>query len=60
MWTVIYVACNEAERKKVEKRLTEEGFLVKVKQIGRKDGAYEVLVPRTEASEAHQVLIQLQ
>jgi hypothetical protein len=59
MWTVIYVACNEAEKQKIEKRLTEEGFLVKVKQISRKDGAYEVLVPRAEAREAHQILIQL-
>ena len=59
MWTVIYVAYNEADMQRVVKILRNEGFLVKEKQVSAKDGIYEISVPNSEAEEAHQMLIYM-
>lgn len=57
MWTVIYVAHQEDDAQKVQAKLNAEGFLVKVKKIGKLDDAiFELLVPECEADEAHSVI----
>ncbi|MGB9920621.1 MAG: glutamate decarboxylase [Moorellales bacterium] len=59
MWTVVYVARDEATADRVRDCLVAEGFLVKVRAAGSSRtgaGAFEVLVPEAEAEEANQVL----
>ncbi|WP_129596578.1 hypothetical protein [Anaerophilus nitritogenes] len=59
MWTVVYMAHNKEDVQKIKKILDAEGFLVKIKQIGKEDKVYEVLVPSGEVEEAHEVLINI-
>jgi len=60
MWTVVYMAHNEADARKVKQILNKEGFLVKIRPIGKEDDrVYEVLVPNGEVEEAHEVLVDL-
>jgi len=60
MWTVVYMAHNEADSQKIKRILDTEGFLVKIKPVGKEDDrVYEVLVPNGEVEEAHEVLIDL-
>ncbi|MCG8538589.1 MAG: glutamate decarboxylase [Clostridia bacterium] len=57
MWTVIYVAHQEEEAKRIKDKLNGEGFLVKTKQVGKlEDAIFELLVPESEADEAHSIL----
>lgn len=55
MWTVIYIAPSQKSAEKIQQRLTEEGFLVKIKQIGQ-SSQYEILVPKSELFEIQEVL----
>ncbi len=54
MWTVIYVSPSEKTAKRIRLKLTEEGFLVKVRQ--NKFQQYELLVPQGELEEIREVL----
>ena len=60
MWTVVYIAQNQKEADKLERRLTTEGFLVKLRTIGLQQGSVaasvEVLVPESEVDEAMEVI----
>jgi len=57
MWTVVYMAHNKADVQKIKQVLVEEGFLVKIRPIGKaEDRVYEILVPNGEAEEANEVL----
>lgn len=57
MWTVVYIASNEATAEVVKEFLLGEGFLATVRQAsGLTDPAFEVLVPETEAEEANEVI----
>ena len=57
MWTVIHVAHQEEEAQKIQEKLNNEGFLVKLRKIGKLDDAmFELLVPESEADEAHSVI----
>lgn len=57
MWTVIHVAHQEEEAQKIQEQLNIEGFLVKLRKIGKLDDAiFELLVPESEADEAHSVI----
>ena len=62
MWTVIHIASNQSTAEMLKNLLTEEGFLVKIKPLGVVHmGAarqFEVLVPRSEAREAQEVLME--
>ncbi len=59
MWTVIYVAYDENEAQTIEDKLVSEGFLVKIKNLGNEnDSMVEILVPESEADEAHDVINQ--
>ncbi len=60
MWTVVYMAHNGTDAQKVKEILNLEGFLVKVRAIGKEEyRVYEVLVPNGEVEEAHEVLVDL-
>ena len=62
MWTVIYVAQSKDGATKLQGMLSEQGVLVKTRQIGKSknsDGLYEVLVPETEIEDARIILEQL-
>jgi len=54
VWTVIYIAPNEKIAKRIEQRLTDEGFLVKVRE-GKVSKQYEILVPESEVSEVQEI-----
>jgi len=61
MWTAVYLATGLDSAIKIEKRLQEEGFLIK-KQLFSKDGdeeLYEILAPEFEANEIQAVLFDL-
>lgn len=55
MWTVVYIAPSLKEAQKMEKLLSSEGFLVKLRTIGltQNDACpVEILVPESEVDEA--------
>ncbi len=60
MWTVVYIAQNKTAAETLQKKLTDEGFLVKIKPIGSgKDPdtcSYEILVPASEVDEAMEII----
>lgn len=60
MWTVVYVAQSKQEMEKVEKALSDQGVLVKIKKIGKnndeKKCLYEILVPQVEVDDAYMII----
>ncbi len=57
MWAVIYMGHNKLDADKIQKALEQEGLLVKIRKIGREDNkVYELLVPKEEVEDAHEVL----
>ncbi|MGE5591109.1 MAG: glutamate decarboxylase [Bacillota bacterium] len=60
MWTVIYIAPNQRVADSLKEVLSREGLLVQLRtgavQSGEEAGHVEVLVPESEAEEAHEVL----
>ncbi len=59
MWTVVYIAPNNKDAKKIKNLLNEGGFLVKLKPVGispTKCGPIEILVPELEAEDAMEVI----
>lgn len=62
MWTVIYIAPNRSAGERMQEMLTREGLLVKLRAVrmrrGEEPGPFEVMVPHTEAAEAHEVLVE--
>ena len=62
MWTVVHVAQNKTEADKIENALTEQGVLVKVRQLGKNkndQALYEILVPQAEVDDACMVLTSI-
>jgi hypothetical protein len=55
MWTVIYVAPTAKIAERIQDKLTAEGFLVKIRQVGE-SRQYEILVPQGELEEVQDVL----
>ncbi|TKI56831.1 glutamate decarboxylase [Brevibacillus antibioticus] len=55
MWTVIYIAPSARIAERIQERLTDEGFLVKVRE-GKVSKQYEILVPESELNEVRDVL----
>ncbi|WP_168122788.1 glutamate decarboxylase [Paenibacillus sp. HB172176] len=55
MWTVIYIAPTERMAENIRKRLTEEGFLVKIRPVNLSKQQYEILVPSGELEEVQEV-----
>ncbi|OEF95579.1 SPOR domain-containing protein [Desulfuribacillus alkaliarsenatis] len=56
MWTVIYISPTEKVAEKLRSRLTDEGFLIKVKQLSGSKNQYEILVPESELEEVQDAL----
>ncbi|NPV72602.1 MAG: glutamate decarboxylase [Pelotomaculum sp.] len=60
MWTVVYIAPNKKEAQRLEKLLTAEGLLVKLRAIGLPQSnnmcSIEVLVPESEVDEALEII----
>lgn len=55
MWTVIYIAPSVKMAEKIQDRLADEGFLVKVRQ-SHNSKQYEILVPEGELEEVKEAL----
>lgn len=55
MWTIIYISPGLKTAETIQQKLTSEGFLVKIKQIGASP-QYEILVPESELDEIQEVL----
>ncbi|QYR20398.1 glutamate decarboxylase [Paenibacillus sp. sptzw28] len=56
MWTVIYIAPTAKIAESIKNRLTQEGFLVKIRAINVSKQQYEILVPSGELEEVQEVL----
>lgn len=60
MWTVVYIAPNRSSAEMLKEVLTNEGLLVMLRPIGvphlGDSAAVEILVPESEAEEAHEIL----
>lgn len=60
MWTVVYISPNKKEAQKIEKILTAEGLMVKLRAIGLpQDNSacpVEILVPESEVDEALEII----
>lgn len=56
MWTVIYIAPSVKIAERIQEQLTDEGFLVKIKQASGSKQQYEILVPESEIDEIQEVL----
>ena len=60
MWTVVYIAPNKKQAERLKQALTEEGLLVKLRNIGlpsgNENGSVEILVPESELDEALEVI----
>lgn len=63
MWTVIYIAPNKVIAEKYKKALSDEGMLVQLRPIGSahlgEHASVEILVPESEAEEAHEIITSL-
>ena len=61
MWIVIHMVKSETAGQEARDQLTREGFLAKLRPVYRTTNSmenyFELLVPRSEAQEARQVLI---
>ncbi|MEK3881740.1 glutamate decarboxylase [Paenibacillus sp. PL2-23] len=55
MWTVIYIAPTAKMAENIKKRLTEEGFFVKIRPVNLSKQQYEILVPSGELEEVQEV-----
>ncbi|CAM4359114.1 MULTISPECIES: glutamate decarboxylase [Paenibacillus] len=56
MWTVIYIAPTAKISERIRTRLTEEGFMVKVRPVNLSKHQFEILVPSGELEEVQEVL----
>jgi hypothetical protein len=56
MWTVIYIAPTAKIAERIKLKLTEEGFLVKIRAINLTKNQFEILVPAGELEEVQEVL----
>ncbi|MNF09420.1 hypothetical protein D3C80_2100790 [compost metagenome] len=55
MWTVIYIAPTAKIADNIKKRLTEEGFMVKIRPVNLSKQQFEILVPSGELEEVTEV-----
>ncbi|MEG6521465.1 glutamate decarboxylase [Desulfotomaculum sp. 1211_IL3151] len=60
MWTVVYIAPNRKQAERLQKALSQEGLLVKLRNIGlpngNDNGSVEILVPESELDEALEII----
>jgi len=71
LWTVVYIAPDEATALEIQGKLVDEGILARIRRLGamesprkfdREDtkdgGQFEVLVPEGEVEEASEILVE--
>jgi hypothetical protein len=61
MWTVVYIASNKNQAERLKNILSEEGILAQIRAVGLSntgEGLHELLVPESEAEEAHSILCE--
>ncbi|MDR5660034.1 hypothetical protein RH915_11085 [Serpentinicella sp. ANB-PHB4] len=60
MWTVVYMASTRQDADQIKNILEQEGFLVRIRPVGKKNihGTCEVLVTESEVEEAYSILMQ--
>lgn len=60
MWTVVYIFQNRILAEQMKAMLVEEGLLVMLRPVGiphlGDSGPVELLVPESEAEEAHEII----
>lgn len=56
MWTVIYIAPTKAKAERMEQRLSEEGFMVKIRPSSLSKYQYEILVPEGELDDMEEII----
>jgi hypothetical protein len=60
MWTVVYIASKMMCAEFLKERLISEGMVVTLRSVGMsragRGGAIEIMVPESEAEEAHEIL----
>jgi len=60
VWTVVYIAPSKKEADRLEKILTTEGFLVKLRMLGLPQAnsvcSVEILVCESEVDEAMEII----
>lgn len=56
MWKVIYIAPTAKAAESIQRRLSEEGFLVQIRPIHVSKQQYEILVPEGELEDVQEVL----
>ena len=61
MWTAVYLATSLESAREIEKKLKDEGFLVKSKLFSKEgnEEVYEILVPEFEVDEIQEALFDL-
>ena len=61
MWMVAYVAQTKEQAEKIRDYLEGAGILVKIRSVNQSDnekiGCFEIMVPESELSEAHGIII---
>lgn len=62
MWMVVYMAKGKRQVQRISDALSNEGVLAKIqpvsKNIDEEEGFFEILVPETEAEEAHSIILE--
>lgn len=56
MWTVIYITPDAQKAERIQDDLSDEGFIVKIRQAQTVGGQYEILVPESEVEEVQHVI----
>lgn len=56
MWTVIYIAPSKGKAERMEQKLSQEGFLVKIRPSSLSKQQYEILVPEGELDDVQEIL----
>ena len=60
MWKAIHIAASREQADKLCERLTEEGFLIRVKAVSYgEDAAFEIQVPEAESEDAQAVICDM-
>lgn len=61
MWTTVYVVKGLGKAKEIQKKLKDEGFLVKVNLIKTENDeeTYEVIGPEFESKDIEEAMIEL-
>lgn len=62
MWTVIYITQNKDALDKLREAFEKNSIIIKVREVNQSgdSSVFEVLVPESEISQAHGILLDLQ